>query len=99
MFDGMQANLDTVHAHFQRAIAPASLHPLSFKAWDGEFAINVHMRYFMDRKHAPSIKHELLPRDIDPHHHLDLVQGSNFIYCSDNQVEYCRKQMVEGVPQ
>ncbi|KAJ2913597.1 hypothetical protein MD484_g6813, partial [Candolleomyces efflorescens] len=92
LFDGMRVNVEEVVALFRTAIAPNRLQAFEFKPWDADFAIDVHTRYFTDRRHAPSLKHEALPSNVDPHHYLDIVRGGNFIFCHENRVEYCRKE-------
>jgi hypothetical protein len=67
-----------------------------FKEYDGKCAIDAHTRYFTDRRHAPSLKHEVIPTSIDPHRHLDIARGANFIYTSENVVEYCEQNVVNG---
>ncbi|KAJ2917234.1 hypothetical protein MD484_g3161, partial [Candolleomyces efflorescens] len=91
MFEDLAQKMEAVWGAFVLAAAPATVEPLVFKAYDGDYAIDAHTRYFTDRRHAPTLKHGEMPSTIDPHRHLDSIRGANFIYTEENYVEYCER--------
>lgn len=91
LFDDTKTNLEEVVSLFATAVSPNHFQAFEFKTWDGDFAVDAHTRYFTDRRHAPNLKHEAIPTDVDPRHYLDVVRGPNFIFCHENRVEYCQK--------
>ncbi|KAJ2911673.1 hypothetical protein MD484_g8742, partial [Candolleomyces efflorescens] len=96
MFEEMAGKIEEIREHFSRAASPGVVLPVEFKGYDGDFAIDAHTRYFTDRRHAPSLKHEELPLGIDPHRFLDVARGANFIYTAENAVEYCQAVVTDG---
>ncbi|KAJ2912052.1 hypothetical protein MD484_g8360, partial [Candolleomyces efflorescens] len=96
MFEGMGEKIKEIWQAFSNGAGQASILDIVFKAYDGEFAIDAHTRYFTDRRHAPSLKHEDIPTSVDPHRFLDSVRGPNFIYTQENSVEYCEQVEEEG---
>ncbi|RXW17985.1 hypothetical protein EST38_g7865 [Candolleomyces aberdarensis] len=91
LFEEMSVKIKEVWDAFCKAANPGTISQPVFKAYDGDYAVDAHTRYFTDRRHAPSLKHEEMPVTIDPHRHLDIVRGPNFIYSDENHVEYCQK--------
>jgi hypothetical protein len=96
MFQSLESNIGSVVDAFQRAISPARLAPFGCNVWDGDYAIDAHTRYFTDRRHAPSLRHEGFSNGIDPKRFLDVMRGVNFIHCDENRVEYCKRDDVGG---
>ncbi|KAJ2911792.1 hypothetical protein MD484_g8622, partial [Candolleomyces efflorescens] len=90
-FDSLRTKVEHVWAQFAAQAGDKLVQPVSFACHEGDYAIDVHARYFTDRQATPGSKHIPFTRDVDPLSILDDLRGSMFIHGPDNYVQYCKK--------
>ncbi|KAJ2921134.1 hypothetical protein H1R20_g15961, partial [Candolleomyces eurysporus] len=91
-FEGLQAKIVEIHQKFARSVTESEhVQDLDFHPYEGDFALDVHARYFTDRHSAPGLKHVPFTTDVDPLHILESIRGVKFIHAPENEVQYCRR--------
>lgn len=88
-FADFDKKVEDVHGRFKETAAHEVLYP-EFKVFEGDYAIDVHARYFTERRYAPNVRHTPFPEDIDPLHILETLRGADFIHGPDNEVQYLK---------
>jgi hypothetical protein len=64
-----------------------------FAEYEGDSSVDLHTRYFTERRFESHARHIPFSQDIDPLHILEDLQGLVFVHAKENKVEYLWKVM------
>jgi hypothetical protein len=95
-FEDFQHILDATTQVFRAKLGEVDTLAMSKALYGGELVIDSSCWYFTDRQSAPSLKNIPFMEGVDPMHHLEQAQGSNFVHTKDNKVEYPQKIYTNG---
>ncbi|RXW16443.1 hypothetical protein EST38_g9411 [Candolleomyces aberdarensis] len=90
-FDSLCNKIDEVHARFCAELPGQEVAYPEFRPYEGDFALDLHSRYFTERRYAPRLRHQPFNDDVDPYHILEHVRGADFIHAPDNEVQFLKK--------
>ncbi|RXW14798.1 hypothetical protein EST38_g11060 [Candolleomyces aberdarensis] len=88
VYGEIQKKMQEIELIFRNALPEHTPKPMVFHEYKGEYAIDVHCRYFTDRRVAPMMKHEGFLNGVDPEHRLEVARGDDSVHGVENVVQY-----------